>query len=80
MATPRHKSAEAAKVKPTGIEFETDYSDGSGVEFAIRYFKNGRESLIEFEHINAIQFPIEKIDWLIACLDNIQHQIAESEE
>jgi hypothetical protein len=61
-------------MKPTSIGFEKRYSDDSGVEFAVR-FANGR---IEFESLNAIEFPPQQLDWLIECLMNIRALTSDS--
>jgi hypothetical protein len=58
------------------MAWETQYSDGSGVEFAVRYDANKTttecEGAIEFEAIDVVRFPLSKIDWLIECLQQIK--------
>jgi hypothetical protein len=53
---------------PTKIAFEQQYSDDSGVEFAVR-LDNGE---IEFESLAIARFPAEELGWLIKCLIQIQ--------
>jgi hypothetical protein len=45
------------------------------VEFAVR-FTSEPSAQIEFEHINTVDFPIEELDWLIACLQRIRAEQA----
>jgi len=64
-------------MKPTKIAYEEFYSDNSGVEFAVRFdatqtANDGSQGIIEIEHINKIDFPVSKIDWLIYCLQRIK--------
>ena len=63
------------------IAFEQRYSDDSGVEYAVRYDTtqgNNRTAgpTIVIEAINTVCFPIEELDWLIACLDRIRAETA----
>jgi len=60
----------------TRMAFEKQYSDGSGVEFAIRYNEHNLLSEIEIEHVNAIDIPIDKLDWLIAGLQRIRDEVS----
>jgi hypothetical protein len=63
---------------PTKIAYEEQYADSSGTEFAIRY--NAAETppdgspdgVIEFENIDTVQFPANRIDWLIERLNTIK--------
>lgn len=59
----------------TSMAFEQQYSDGSGVEFAVRY--NGKKLLgeIEIEHVNTIDLPLDQLDWLIAGLQRIRDEV-----
>jgi hypothetical protein len=59
-------------IVPSKIAFEQKYSDCSGVEFAVRL--DGRE--IEFQSINAVNFPIEELPWLIESLEAIRALIS----
>lgn len=61
-----------AEVIVTTIAAELNYSDGSGVEFAVRYDANDFDGGIEFERINTVNFPLDKLDWLIASLTRIR--------
>ncbi len=58
--------------------FEKKYSDGSGVETAVRYFGENehRDAIIEFEsQLDKVQIPADKMDWLITCLKKIQDMV-----
>ena len=66
--------------KPSRIDFEERYSDDSGVEFAVRYIRDemsvtGDKGVIGFEHVDKIEFPVSKLDWLIKKLQFIQYEI-----
>jgi len=63
--------------KISSIAFEQRYADDSGVEFAVKYH-NYAEPCIEFQHINSITFPLEKLDWIINCLLKIRSETNES--
>lgn len=58
----------APSLVPSLIAFEEFYSDASGVQFAVRFA--GDE--IEFEAVERIQFPRDRLDWLIHCLTYIK--------
>lgn len=60
------------KPQITSIAFERRYSDDSGVQFGVRLL--GRKQL-EFECVGKIDFPVEELDWLIACLQKIKAEI-----
>lgn len=59
--------------KPTQLTFDQRYSDNSAVEFAVHY-KTYPVAEIDFEHFNSVSFPIEELDWLIACLQHIKSE------
>lgn len=66
----------------TKIEFAERYADDSGVEFAIRYDANQQSNsnhergVIEFESLDTVQFPAERLPWIIAKLQYIQSEIS----
>ena len=67
------------KTAQTYMSWEIPYSDGSGVEKEVRY--NGNTSRpdqpeeISFKDGQSItSFPIEDIDWLITCLQQIKKE------
>jgi len=67
-------------IKPAIISFEQMYSDDSGVEFGVSYYAGetdykGGTGVVIFNSIGDVHFPIKKIDWLIACLNKIKHEI-----
>jgi len=56
--------------KPTKIEFEDKYADGSGVEYAVRAdFSSG---LVMLEHVDSIEIPKDRLDWFIDKLTQIR--------
>lgn len=56
--------------------FEQMYNDNSGVEYAVRLdMTDGDIGDIEFESCDKVQFPIDQIDWLISCLENLRKEI-----
>jgi hypothetical protein len=72
------------RTKPSAIEFEAHYSDGSGVEYAVRYDGcradyHGERGLIEFEHVSDVTFPASRLGWLIECLTYIRDHRADTE-
>jgi len=71
-------------VVPNKISFEIPYSDGSGIEFAVRYkaevSRLGYIPYIEIEGVDDVQFPVEKLDWLIECLTYIKEHTKKTEE
>jgi len=71
---------EQETLKPTTMSFEIPYHGDSVSQFAVRFDKKyefeGLES-IEFESINKISFPADKIDWIIECLNKIKSECLE---
>lgn len=64
----------------SNLSFEKYYSDDSGIEHAVRYIERPFKTydpVIEIESINKIQFPIDKIDWLIDSLKKIKSEISD---
>lgn len=63
---------------PEKGSWSKNYSDDSGVEFGIEYdlqeYVIGGEApgLVKIEHIDSIEWPIDKIDWLIDCLSHVR--------
>ena len=65
---------------PTKIAFEKNYSDGSGVEYAVRLDTTKTNMVdggpvLEFEHVGSVEFPINELDWLIDCLMRIKAEV-----
>lgn len=65
---------------PTRIAWEKNYSDGSGVEYAVRLDTTKTNTVdggpvVEFEHVDLVEFPISELDWLIACLMRIKAEV-----
>lgn len=60
---------------PTIISFEEQYSDNSGVEYAIRYDASTPNATISIQHIDSITLDYHKIDWLIERLHYIKDKI-----
>lgn len=69
-------------MKPQIVAFQENYSDGSGVEFSVGYGKSHREAEpgIMLEHVSSVEFPVEKLQWLIDCLISIRDLIEPSDE
>lgn len=62
------------KPRAQKLAFERDYSDGSGVEKAVRF--NGKEWTVELENAACVSsFDISDLDWLIACLQRIKEEV-----
>lgn len=59
-------------MQATKIAFEKNYSDGSGVEFAVRLEPHVDGQKIEFEATNIVSFPMGELDWLIDALYRIR--------
>ena len=62
----------------SSLSFEKYYSDDSGIEYAVRYIERPSKTydpVIEIEHIDKIQLPVVKIDWLIDSLKKIKSEI-----
>ena len=65
-------------MKADRLTYHEKYSDGSDVEFAVTYenkpYLHDEEiqGVITIEHIEEIDFPITKVDWLIECLERIR--------
>ena len=67
--------------KPKIIEFAEYYPDG-GTQYVVRADMGARcigsetDGLVEFDHIgDPVSFPLEKIDWLIECLNYIKDNV-----
>jgi hypothetical protein len=65
---------------PARIAWEKNYSDGSGVEYAVRLDTTKINMVdggpvVEFEHVGSVEFPINELDWLIACLMRIKAEV-----
>ena len=59
-------------ITPTKLEFEEPYRDNSGTEFAVRYDGTKVGDEIEIERITTLNFPINKLDWLIDRLKRVK--------
>lgn len=67
-------------MKAQKLAWEQRYSDDSGVEYGVsydvtKYSSNGGAGKIEFHCINSVDFPIEKLDWLIECLTRVKAEL-----
>lgn len=62
---------ENEKPIPNAIGFERRYSDGSGIEMAVRL----KDGAIEFERVEKVDFPASELNWLIQTLMYIYCQI-----
>jgi hypothetical protein len=69
---------QAPSLKATKIAFERRYSDDSGVEFGVSYSTEPWPGQIQFECVGKVQFPVQELDWLIACLQRIRAEIGEN--
>ena len=57
---------------PDRIDFTQEYSDGSGVQYAVRMLTVDGECRIEFESdSSSVQFPVDELPWLIEALQAI---------
>lgn len=61
--------------KPQKIYFEQRYSDDSGIEYGVRYENNKGVHTIEIESVDTISIPLDKIDWVIECINYTKEQI-----
>ena len=50
-----------------------DERDSDDNDFACRYY--AVDERIEFESLDEISFPLDRLDWLIACLTRIKGEI-----
>ena len=64
---------------PQRTAWEQQYSDGSGVQYAVRYDAVDMHydgcPAIKIEAVNSADFPITQLDWLIECLQRIKSDI-----
>lgn len=64
-------------MRATKIAFEQQYSDNSGVEFAVRLDNDE----IEFEStVGKLNFPIEKLSWLIDAMNRIKEEVKKCQD
>ena len=65
---------------PKEVEWAQPYPDDSGTEYAVRYhhvWSTGES--IEFVSMgSSAEFPIDRLDWLIACLVKTKEMLAGS--
>lgn len=59
----------------TQIAYETYYPDQRSIEYAVRYRTDGEKEGIEFEHIDKLSFPIDRLNWLIDCLVDLKVEL-----
>jgi len=57
------------------LSFGHLYSDGSGFEYMVSLDANVEDAIVIFSHGDAAAFPIEQLDWLLACLQRIKNEI-----
>ncbi len=58
------------------MEWTENYSDDSGVEYGLRYDGTKDDGgIIEFEHIDKVDFPIDKLNWLIDRLFKMKNEL-----
>jgi len=52
------------------------YEDGSGIEYAVRFDGHANEGMgqIEFQAVDKVSFPLNRIGWLIDCLEKIKNE------
>lgn len=62
-------------ITPTKIAFEERYSDDSGVEFAVCFDSSKQREELKFECVNTVEFPADRLDWIIDCLTYIRSQM-----
>jgi len=64
-------------MKADRLTYHEKYDDGSGVEFAVTYEHEPYlhdEKVIGFvtiKHCDDVVFPIDKVEWLIDCLNRV---------
>lgn len=62
--------------KPSSLEFEIPFSDGSGAEYSVKFHNMSRiadERVIEISDCpDSINIPLDRLDWLIECLIRIK--------
>lgn len=64
------------------LGFEVPYSDGSGVEYGVRYdsaasYLSKPGGVIEFESVgDPLEFPADRLDWLIDALQRIRQEVS----
>jgi len=62
-------------MKRNSMEFKVMYSDDSGIQYAVKYNEYCVDREIGFESIDSIDFPIERLDWLIEALQDIKDNL-----
>lgn len=65
-------------MKPTKISFEIPYGDNSSVQFGVCYDSTDPLTPIHIKSVGTIEFPVEKLKWLIDALQEIETVIEES--
>lgn len=64
------------RIIPTEISFEEQYSDDSGVEYAVYYEENkGNPRISLLSQSAETSFGFDKIDWFIERLQRIKEEI-----
>lgn len=64
----------------TKMAFEVKYSDDSGIEFSVGLDGDAYEEEIKLKHVEEITFPLNRLEWLRACLDRIAYEVERAEE
>lgn len=62
---------------PQKIAWEERYGDDSGVEYAVRYDATRSNMcdggpVVTIEHMENVDWPLARLDWLIQCLTQIR--------
>jgi len=71
-------------MKADRLTYCEKYSDGA-IEFAVEYVNDpylhdkSINGVIRLTHIDTVDFPITKLDWLIGCLQQVRANV-ENEE
>ena len=59
------------------MAFTVMYPDNSGIQYAVRYDDRKELHEIEFDSIDTVEFPIDRLDWLIDALTEIKANLKE---
>lgn len=68
-------------MKPDRLTYQEKYSDGSEVEFEVAYSSEeylhdkSIKGVIKSTHLDDVEFPITKLDWLIECLQRVKTEV-----
>ena len=64
-------------MKRNVMSFKVMYSDNSGVEYGVNYDDSKVDSEITLQSIGSVDFPINRLDWLIDTLQEIRTNVNE---